>query len=198
MMRPCEGHHPMSARCRKEIENPTEIRRIQYIPYEKTHKLIKPNPGTLVGVLLFWGGIFVPPNIKLPGYFRHRPELVIIAVCLSGLLVIAISLICAGRKTRRHWRRVRARCLDREIWKEDGDGPDSGKTWNFQTLCEFELDGEAYRVTPGYWSTFATRAGIQRFLNKNIQEGMCELHVNPDNPLQTEFVGHDIKDLLLH
>jgi hypothetical protein len=110
-----------------------------------------------------------------------------------------LSLAYDARKRRRNWKRIKAKRLDKEIYKEktiDADG--HGITWHFQLLCEFELDGKTYKVTPAYWRTFFTKRGAKNFLESKIKNGMCELYVNPDNPLETEFVGNDIKDFLLH
>lgn len=119
----------------------------------------------------------------------------------GGLLVTLFFLWRGARKRRASWLRVPARCVEREIFKDHSyaDGGDMGKTWQFTLVCEFELGGGMHRVTPGFWRTFATRAGVERFLAKNISpQGDCELYVNPDDPLEAELVGRDIKDMLLH
>lgn len=197
---------PPSMKQTSDPDNEVDSPRIQHIPYGRP-KVVKPNGWCLVGVLIFISGIFGPALIgrifgpdavKLPKILELKSEWVIVAVCLSGLLIMAIGLIRSGQKNRRHWIRVQARCLDQDYWREWSDGPDDGKTWTFRVLCEIELNGRTYRVTPGYWSSFGAQRSVQRFLDKNIKDGMCELHVNPDDPLQTEFVGHDIKDVLLH
>ncbi|TVM36437.1 DNA translocase FtsK 4TM domain-containing protein [Oceanidesulfovibrio marinus] len=125
-----------------------------------------------------------------------------VAVMAAGLVVALISLWYGGRRTRRSWKRIQARVLDKEIYKDisyaDG-GEDTARTWCFQLLCEFELNGETYQVTPGFWRTFGTESGVKRFLARAIDNnGRCALWVNPQNPLQAELVGRDVKDVLLH
>jgi hypothetical protein len=109
---------------------------------------------------------------------------------------LAIAFFSFGIKSiwsRRNWKVVRARCLDQEIWKGLSDGPDPGRTWYFNLLCEFQLNGQTFRVTPSYWRTFSTKFGVSRFLKRKISPlGWCQLRVNPDNPLQAEIgPNHD-------
>lgn len=71
--------------------------------------------------------------------------------------------------------------------------------WAFRLVCEFELDGRRFTVTPDYWSTFISEGSVQNFLGKVVSpDGKCQLWVNPKNPLQTELIANDIKDFLLH
>ncbi|MFW5733543.1 MAG: hypothetical protein ACOCWR_00625 [Oceanidesulfovibrio sp.] len=124
-----------------------------------------------------------------------------VVVMATGLVVMFVSLWHGGRRVRRDWRRVQARVLDKEIYEDIGyaDGADSGTTWFFTLLCEFELNGETYRVTPSFWRSFGTQSGVRRFLEKVVnRNGLCELWVNPKNPLEAELVGRDVKDALLH
>jgi len=113
-----------------------------------------------------------------------------------------VSILFKGRIIRRNWVKILAQCTDKE-WKSvlGAPGRNGGvsKTWIFQLLCEFELDGKRYTVTPGYWSTFFSESQLQKFLNKVISpEDKCQLWVNPKNPLQAELIANDIKDFLLH
>ncbi len=124
-----------------------------------------------------------------------------VAVMASGLVVMFVSLWYGGRRARRNWQRVQARVLNKEIYEDVGyaDGAEPGKTWFFTLLCEFDLNGETYRVTPSFWRSFATKSGVERFLEKVVnRNGLCELWVNPQNPLETELLGRDVKDALLH
>lgn len=126
------------------------------------------------------------------------PQIWVTLLCI-GLVITFVSLLLKGRSVRHSWKRIQARCIDREIRQEHADDPDGGKVWRFQLLCEFEMEGRTFRVTPSFWRSFATRGGVTRFLDRRISpEGGCELYVNPDNPLETEFVGKDLKDFLLH
>lgn len=124
-----------------------------------------------------------------------------LGVMAAGLIVALVSLLYSGRRTRRNWQRVQARVLDKEIYEDfsyTGDD-EPGKTWFFTLLCEFELGGQTYRVTPSFWRSFGTKSGVGRFLEKVVnRNGLCELWVNPQNPLETEVVGRDVKDVMLH
>ena len=171
--------------------------RLAYIPYEKRGKFIKPNPGVLLGVLIFVGAIFLPGYTKLGQLFAWYGMWICIAV--GGLLFGILSLAWQARWDRRKWKRIRARHIDHEVWQDFSNDSDGGKVWNFLILCEYELDGKTYRVTPGYWCSFPMKGSVLRFVSKRIAaDGTCEIYINPDNPLQTEIVGHDIKDFLLH
>ena len=94
---------------------------------------------------------------------------------------------------------LEAKCLDREIRQVCSPHGHGGKTWAFRLLCEFELAGQTYRVTPDYWTTFSSETSVASFLDQAVSpKGCCRLYVNPANPLQAELVGHDLKDALLH
>jgi hypothetical protein len=171
--------------------------RIQYIPFERTLKPMKPNWGALVGALIFIGGILLMGRTGLERSFHCQGFWIYIS--FGGLLFALYSLLVGGRRVRRNWKRVKARCLDQEIFIEYSDDGDAGKSWSFILLCEFEFNGYTYRVTPDFWTTFITKGSVSRFLSKRVySEGFCDIFINPDNPLQTEIVGRDIKDLLLH
>ena len=62
-------------------------------------------------------------------------------------------------------------------------------------------------VTPSYWLNVGSSTILQERARRKAEElmaklvgadGDCELFINPDNPLETEIVGHDLKDRLLH
>ncbi|MBN2008867.1 hypothetical protein JW960_05940 [candidate division KSB1 bacterium] len=170
--------------------------RIKYIPYRESMHMEK-NLGALLGALVFIGGILIIGRTPFAPINGRQDSWIFVSV--AGLCWCALALILKNRKLRKNWIRVKARCLDREIWKGDTNDGDTGKTWYFILLCEFDLHGRTYKVTPGYWTTFATKGSVTRFLDKRITTGgLVEIYVNPDNPLQTELVGRDIKDLLLH
>jgi hypothetical protein len=155
------------------------------------------NGRTNWNALFLIAGIIIEAAITffLPTRTMKSPDIQIILI-FTGLLIMFIALFFRGRTIRRNWIRVRAKRIAQEIYEDDDS---DGKSWYFQLLCEFEIDGRAYRVTPGFWRSFATKAGVSSFLSKRITpDGICELHVNPGNPLETEFAGNDIKDFLLH
>ncbi|MBU1106832.1 MAG: hypothetical protein KKB51_09215 [Candidatus Riflebacteria bacterium] len=165
--------------------------RIKPIPFRDPNAMMETNWGAFLGALLFIGGIFA--GIKIKALF---------VVSIFGLIVGLVSILFRGRIARRNWKKVLANCIDKE-WKSvfgaPGQGGGTRKTWTFLFLCEFEMDGKYYTVTPDYWSTFVSEGRVQGFLEKVISsDGKCQLWVNPKNPLQTELIAKDIKDLLLH
>lgn len=160
-------------------------------------KCVPANPGALVGVALFLGGIALPALLPVPASLQ-RPA-AWLPVCMAGLLLAALSLLVAARRHRRHWLRVRARCLEQRIVQETGGGPDSGKSWAVHLVCEVDLHGCPRRVEPTFWRTFATRGGAARFLGRRIgPDGCCGLHVDPDDPRRAEIAGGDIAEWLLY
>ena len=177
----------------KPTENSSEKSewRIKTIPFRDDYAMIETNWGALLGALLFVGGIFAGFKVK---------EL--FSISFVGLVFLIASVFFRGRNVRKNWKKVSAQCIDKEIkcvFGAPGLRGGSRKAWTFQLLCEYEIDGKQYTVTPGYWTTFISERRLQTFLGKVISpEGKCQLWVNPDNPLQTEITGNDIKDLLLH
>ena len=165
--------------------------RIKNIPFRDPHAMMNTNWGALLGALLFIGGIFA--SLKVEALF---------SISIFGLVLTLASILFRGRIVRRNWKKVLAQCTDKE-WKNVPGAPGQRggvrKTWTFQLLCKFELDGKQYTVTPGYWSTFISESQLQKFLDKIISpDGRCQLWVNPNNPLQAELIANDIKDFLLH
>ncbi|MCF8070148.1 MAG: hypothetical protein K9L30_16315 [Desulfobacterales bacterium] len=165
--------------------------RIKPIHYRDPHAMMKTNWGALFGAILFVGGIFAGLKVN-----------VLYLISVFGLVTGLISIFFRGRIERRNWKKVVGQCTDRE-WKRvpgtPGQRGGSRMVWTFQLLCEFELGGKIYTVTPGYWSTFISEARLVKFLDKVIlPDGKCRLWVNPENPFQAELIANDIKDFLLH
>ncbi|MEO6909266.1 MAG: hypothetical protein ABI210_15400 [Abditibacteriaceae bacterium] len=164
---------------------------IKPINYSDPYALMKPNWGALLGALLFIGGIFAALRVGA-----------LLFVSIFGLFLALVSILFQARNIRKGWKKVSAQCIDKE-WKSVlGAASRNGgvrMNWAFQLLCEFELDGQRYTVTPGYWSTFISENRLQKFLGKVISpDGSCQLWVNPKNPLQAELFANDIRDFLLH
>ena len=149
------------------------------------------NWGALFGALLFIGGIF--GGLRVGALY---------SISIFGLIIALVCILLRARTARRNWRKVMARCTDKEWKKVIGAPSQNGgvrRTWTFQLLCEFELDGKRYIVTPGYWSTFISENRLRKFLDKVISpNGTCQLWVNPENPRQAELFVRDIRDFLLH
>lgn len=164
--------------------------RIQSIPSRDPYAMMETNWGAVLGALFFIGGIFA--GLKVAALFL---------ISIFGLVLALISILFRGRIVRRNWKKYWPNARTRN-GKSPGDTwPRGGVrlTWTFQLLCEFELDGNRYTVTPEYWSTFISENRLQKFLDKVISpDGACQLWVNPKNPLQTELIANDIKDFLLH
>ena len=118
-----------------------------------------------------------------------------------GLLGMPISIIIAMRRKYRGWVKLKARCLDHELQATRGI---KSSAWAWRWLCEFEFADKTYRVTPTYWLSWGpandrSKQDAIAFGNKVMYDaGSIELWINPQNPLQAEVVGHDIKDRLLH
>lgn len=177
----------------KPDENTSETTewRIKSVPFRDPCARMKTNWGALLGSLLFIVGIFA--GFKTKSFFL---------ILIVGLVLGLISVLFRGRIVRKNWKKVLAHCTDKE-WKSVLGAPSQRggvrKTWTFQLLCEFELDGKQYIVTPGYWSTFISEGRLRKFLDKVISpDGKCQLWVNPENPLQAELIANDINDFLLH
>jgi hypothetical protein len=149
------------------------------------------NWGAFLGALLFIGGIFAGLKVKA-----------LFSISVSGLVLALASILFRGQIIRKNLKKVLAQCTDKE-WKSiiGAPGQRGGvrEVWTFQLLCEFEIAGKQYTVTPGYWSTFISEDRLQNFLDQVIsRDEKCQLWVNPKNPLQAELIANDIKDLLLH
>lgn len=177
----------------KSYESSIEITewRIKSVPFRAPYAKLETNWGALLGALLFIVGIFAGLKAKT-----------FLLISIIGLVLGLVSVLFRGRIVRRNWKRIVAQCTDKE-WKSIiGAASQRGgvrKAWTFKLLCEFELGGKRYTVTPGYWSTFISEGRLQKFLAKVISpDGKCQLWVNPENPLQAELIANDIKDFLLH
>lgn len=165
--------------------------RIKTIPFRDPFAPVETNLGALLGAVLFIAGIVASIKIKL-----------LFLIAVLGIVIGLMSILFRGRTVRKKWKKVVAICSDRE-WHEvlGAAGLNGGvrKTWAFQLLCVFELEGKKYTVTPAYWSTFISENHLLSFLEKHISaDGKCQLWVNPKNPLQTELVANDVKDFILH
>jgi hypothetical protein len=115
----------------------------------------------------------------------------------SGFVVMWTGFWLMARKKRAGWKIVEGRCIDREVKEVPGL---DGLTWMWRVVCEYELDGSKYRVTPMMgWTSYASEKAALEYLAKRISpDGRCKLGVNPKVPLQTELLeGRGIEDLLL-
>jgi hypothetical protein len=124
------------------------------------------------------------------------------AISIVGLLIGLISILFRGRTIRRNWKKVTANVIDQEykrVLGPPGLRGGAGKNWAFRLLCEFDLGGKRYTVTPCCWSTFVSESSVNAFLENIVSPAeKCQIWVNPKNPLQAELIANDIKGLLLH
>jgi hypothetical protein len=92
---------------------------------------------------------------------------------------------------------VEAKCVDREIRGYLSGGQNGVKTrFGFRTVCEFEYEGETYRVTPESRKVWAcnSAASVEKYLAKYIDEdGHCILMMNPKNLLHTVICKKRLK-----
>lgn len=174
--------------------------RIPLIPFEdpSTPRMIKPGILEVIGLAGFAGSVY-----GLVQSIADTALLIVAAVASVGL--IAFSLLTKARRKRAGWVKVRAQCIDKEM--REARGREGKPVWAFRFLCEYEYRGAVHRVTPGYWLNVGSATVLQERARRKAEElmgklvradGKCELFINPDNPLETEMVGHDLKDKLLH
>jgi len=163
---------------------------IKEIPFTELNKPIKTNWGALLGAVGFFAGIYLLISSKESTY------LIISAI---GFVTALLSLLTSGRKERKNWQKITAKCIDIEI-AEVLNSRGAGKpSWGLRTLCEFYYQDKTDQVTPSFWRTFASEQGLLSFLNDKIAaDNTILLYVSPENPLQTEIWSDDIKDKLLH
>jgi hypothetical protein len=152
------------------------------------------SPLPLVGVLMFLGGIVLALALR-----KERQYLGIV-LAVAGIVFAFTSIAWWERARRRHWVRVEADCIDRELgfWNRKNR---SG--WAWRVVCRYERDGKEYTVTPkihrGFHAPSASSvdaAGIARkkeealaFLESCTNErGRMVLYVNPAEPLECDLL----------
>ena len=116
------------------------------------------------------------------------------AWCGVGVVLSFVSiLVCtflSNVMTCHNFIAVDAVCIDREIqdYKSHSHKGRSSTHYTFRTLCEFEYEGNTYKVTPECLKlvAFNSEKQVENYLKKHINDnGSCTLMVNPQNPLQT-------------
>jgi hypothetical protein len=168
--------------------------RIQHISWQPEGKLEFYNPPSpftwlliLVGFAAFFGGIPLMADnlVSTP---------VGIGIMLAGIVLLIASRYTAGYRLYRHYVRVDAKCLDRDVQEfEDPDNAGSlikNTFWAPRLLCEYRYRGQTYTVTPIIVKTvaFRTESAVHRFLDARIDRNQkCTLWINPEVPLQTFF-----------
>ena len=168
--------------------------RIQHIPWQPEGKLEYYNPNNLYTWLLilvcfagFFGGIpLISENIVFVPVGS--------GIMIGGILCLTLSRYTTGYCLYRHYVRVDAKCIDREV-KEFIDPESAGSLikntfWAAIIKCEYSYQGKKYTVTPIIVKivAFNTEQGINQFLDNRIAGNQnCTLWINPEAPLQTFF-----------
>lgn len=190
----------MSIKPEETVEAPW---RIEYIRVTKEKPKVEGNLLALLGAVIFVCSIFVFPAIlvklPVPEIFKDS-ALLIIAPALIGLFICFYAILKTARKKRKDWVMLKAVCADMQIKQvHTMNSNGRGATWTFRLLCDFEFDGQKYRATPYFFSTFATRRGILKFLTQRItKEGIVEIYINPKNPLECEIAKHWFLQIFLY
>jgi hypothetical protein len=177
---------------RRVSELKDEKWRIKRIPYESGETPTKREtdwlalPGLAIGI---GGGVLL---------WRTGNPMFAIAVA-TGFLWMILASALKNKRRKRHWQYVKACCSDKEIQLVGAGTSSRGTpmhTWDFRLICSFEIDGQAFTVTPLYRSSFSSENALQAFLRKTIDtDGTCLLRINPQNPLEAEFVGRNVREL---
>ena len=164
--------------------------RIQWIPWwepDKPEFVNQKNPLSLIGIVIFIG-VFFWNNYSFFGVTLTVSQE--IAIALSGLGITFLGTILSAFQLQSGWKRIDAKCIDREIREYEKDPGDITSSWGYRLVCMFSFDGNEYKVTPepSTFGTFSSKQKVEKYLNGKIsQSGYCQLWVNPKNPLQTVF-----------
>jgi hypothetical protein len=118
---------------------------------------------------------------------------------VSALLAIGLLIFFRGQAIKRQragWIVVPARCTDREIRQVATNDFNDQATWLCRLVCEFDHNGQHYRITPIAHRRFSradecdfpTQEQAQAFLSSKVAtDGGCSVRINPNNPLQGEL-----------
>jgi hypothetical protein len=169
--------------------------RIQMIPYDDLSKpmMMQANGIAAVGAISFALGIILmthshnAQNTPVINLIHSGDNVVRMGLWMTvgGLFLAFFGIWFNGRKKRKDWEVVTARCVDRELREAQG------RVWFWRIVCEYEYGGNKYRFTPiVYRSNFTSEGSANKFIGSRVSTaGECKLHINPKNPLQTELVG---------
>lgn len=164
--------------------------RIQWIPWwepDKPEIINQKNPISLIGVVVFIEVLFWN-NYSFFGVTLTTIQ--IIAIALSGLCITLLGTILSAFQIQSGWKRIDAKCIDRDIREYEKDPGDITTSWGYRLICTFNFDGNDYKVTPELPNLqgFNSKQKVEKYLNEKIsQTGFCQLWINPRNPLQTVF-----------
>jgi hypothetical protein len=161
--------------------------RIELVPFGKPSK-----PPIRQAIPIKWAGL-VAAIAAFAGPVQlirtDDPRYLILFVC--GFVVAILTSHLWDRARKQNWIYVEALCIDREVQhREYTDPSGDGHGWEFRVICRFKLDKQEYTVTPYYGSNFWMKRRIETFLSHAIEpDGACVLRVNPENPLEADFIG---------
>lgn len=158
--------------------------RIQMISYDDTSRpVVVFNGFALLGAIGFCAGVFL--------ILSNRKETDMGLKVVVGSLAFALfGIWFKARRQEQGWQVVPGRCVDRELRKvlvSSGHGSSDG--WYWRVVCEYEYNGQKYRVTPNVqWMNCVSEASALKFIRKRIAlDDTCRLRINPNNPLQTKL-----------
>src|ERR1044071_2983083 len=169
--------------------------RIQRIPHETDlSKGLRPDNNW---VALLFAIAFVTSLVVVVKTRGNDPTIGMIGAAIS-FLGMFISALVHTRLKKSKWVKIQSKCIDKELNTISVSGMPGRVLWTWRWLCEFELNGKKYRVTPDYFSSYSPTAGkLGAYNNKQIAEELgqtvfsnentIELWVNPNNPLETEI-----------
>ena len=170
--------------------------RIQMIPYDTSSgpMTIESNWFANIGALGFIAGAV------LLFHNQGKNLNLILGLMVGSLLLAVFGIWFKARRKRKKWEIETARCVDRELQKSRLP-KGGGWVWYWRIICEYEFHGKKFRVTPNVhqWSNLSSEEAAMKFIEKNISaDGQCKLHVNPNNPLETELVAPDLREKFLY
>ncbi len=175
--------------------------RIQLIPYDDrwSRFAIRRRADLIVplGALGFVVGVVLAARQARALGLRSVQHSISLWIIGAGLVVMFVGVLLRLRREDRAWELVPAKCTDRELKSMYlAKSQRRGWHWFWRIVCEFDYNGARNRVTPSvYWVSFASEEAARQFLDQHVSPaGDCRLHVNPENPLQTELFTQGIKE----
>jgi hypothetical protein len=118
---------------------------------------------------------------------------------VGSMAALGILIYLRGRglkRQRARWVVVPARCADLEIRQVSGNDFNDGANWLCRLVCEFDHNGQHYRITPVAHRRFSradecgfpSQGEAQAFLSSKVAtDGTCSVRINPNDPLQGEL-----------
>jgi hypothetical protein len=177
--------------------------RISWITWQETNRpeFVYNTPLTYAtgcgGALIFIGSIsslFVMPDEILEKINEFaNPIVLVLSIAFSGLLIAILGRLYAAWHKQSGWVKISATCIDQEVQKRKAKTGNHTFTdvWLCRLHCTFNYKGKNYEVTPEthHVVNFSSQEKAEQFLESSISNnGICSLFINPQNPLQANFV----------